>query len=231
MDPQHLKILKEIKAYAPAKVVMWVNKSYHRNDHKYYGLKVPQKRKIARSWAKENKEIDYYKFIDTVDSLTEGKSFDEKTIAAEIVHAFPAFRSQIIPRYLDTWLARFQGWAEVDALCYGFIKSKDLFVSWRLWEGWIRRFSKHFERQKRRASIVLLIKPVTQVKDDRLKKLAFEVIERLKIEKEDIITKALSWLLRSMVANYRDDVADYLEKNKDSLPPVAVRETERKLHY
>jgi len=57
------------------------------------------------------------------------------------------------------------------------------------------------------------------------------VIERLKIEKEDIITKALSWLLRSMVANYRDDVADYLEKNKDSLPPVAVRETERKLHY
>ena len=60
--------------------------------------------------------------------------------------------------------------------------------------------------------------------DSRLSKLAFEQIENLKSEKEILITKAVSWLLRALVKFHQKEVFQYLEKNKDSLPKIAYRE-------
>ena len=48
-------------------------------------------------------------------------------------------------------------------------------------------------------------------------------------EKEVLITKAVSWLLRSMIKYYRNEVTDYLNENKESLPKIAVREVSIKL--
>ncbi|MDP2951009.1 MAG: DNA alkylation repair protein, partial [bacterium] len=59
--------------------------------------------------------------------------------------------------------------------------------------------------------------------------LAFENIEKLKPEKDILITKAISWLLRNLIKYHKKEVADYLKKNKNSLPKIAVRETEKKI--
>jgi len=63
-----------------------------------------------------------------------------------------------------------------------------------------------------------------QSDDERLSKLAFENIENLKSEKEILITKAVSWLLRSLVKFHKNEVAIYLKENKVSLPKIAYRE-------
>jgi 3-methyladenine DNA glycosylase AlkD len=63
----------------------------------------------------------------------------------------------------------------------------------------------------------------------RLAGLAFEVIETLKPERDIIITKAVSWLLRSMVQLHQRAVAGYINENRHSLPAIAVRETKRKI--
>lgn len=50
------------------------------------------------------------------------------------------------------------------------------------------------------------------------------VIGRLQPEIEILITKAISWQLRSMVKHHKKIVMDFIYKNKATLPAVAVRE-------
>ena len=76
---------------------------------------------------------------------------------------------------------------------------------------------------------MLLCKPLTRSDDKGLQVLAFQLIEYLKSEKEILITKAISWILRSMVKLHRNELKKYLTKNKQTLPAIAVRETFAKI--
>jgi 3-methyladenine DNA glycosylase AlkD len=70
---------------------------------------------------------------------------------------------------------------------------------------------------------------VRRSSDARLRDLAFQNIDKLKSERPILITKAVSWLLRSMLAHHRDAVASYLEAHAPTLPSLALRETRNKL--
>jgi 3-methyladenine DNA glycosylase AlkD len=54
---------------------------------------------------------------------------------------------------------------------------------------------------------------------------ALENVTELKSEKAVLITKAISWVLRSMVKHHKTLVTQYVKENKDTLPAIAVRET------
>ena len=82
---------------------------------------------------------------------------------------------------------------------------------------------------RRRAALVLLCTPARTSDDPRFAALAFEVIGRLAPERPILITKAVSWLLRSLAMRRPDDVAAYLEAHAAALPAIAVRETRKKL--
>jgi 3-methyladenine DNA glycosylase AlkD len=82
---------------------------------------------------------------------------------------------------------------------------------------------------KRRASLVLLTKPVRDSENKRLADLAFANIDRLKNERSILVTKAISWLLRDLIRHHRERVETYLFENSDCLPKIAIRETRRKL--
>ncbi len=76
---------------------------------------------------------------------------------------------------------------------------------------------------------MLLTTPTRTSDDARFRDLAFDVIEQLKSERPILITKAVSWLLRSMTHRHGGAVAAYLEGQTASLPAIAVRETRAKL--
>jgi 3-methyladenine DNA glycosylase AlkD len=76
---------------------------------------------------------------------------------------------------------------------------------------------------------VLLARPVSQSGDERIATLAFEIIGRLRNEKDVLITKAVSWLLRSLIKNHQDEVREYIANNSEELPKIAVREVRNKL--
>ena len=65
--------------------------------------------------------------------------------------------------------------------------------------------------------------------DPRLAELALEIVKRLEAERDILITKAISWLLRSLVAQHRGSVVRHLAAHETTLPSVAVRETRAKL--
>ena len=102
-------------------------------------------------------------------------------------------------------------------------------VSWREGERFLRTLSCDKNINRRRAALVFLTTPVRKSADKRLAALAFEVIDALKPERDIIITKAVSWLLRSMVQHHKRAVAAYIKENRHLLPALAVRETTRKI--
>jgi 3-methyladenine DNA glycosylase AlkD len=229
MHREYKDILSEIKKHKGRGTQHTSNDSYILSGHLYYDVSVPVRRQIAKSWLKKNKHISDKDFIAVLDSLYQGKSHEEKTIASILLGYHHPHRKVIKSEHLDHWLDHLVGWAEVDSLCQNVFTANELLADWKTWKSFIRKLSKDKNVNKRRASLVLLTGPTYRSNDKRLQDLAFETIDALKHEQPIIITKAISWLLRDMSAQHKKAVSEYLKNNKDTLPKVAVRETQRKL--
>jgi 3-methyladenine DNA glycosylase AlkD len=228
MNKLHRELVEQIKL-AAKKVDREPPKGYLGSGHKNYGLSNPQKREIAKAWKKDNKDISIDDFIELVDELFQGESYDEKTLAGMLLGYMPNQRKKISPAKLDSWLEKLEGWAEIDGLCQSTFTAQELLDNWQEWKKWLKKFNQSKHISKRRASLVLLVKPVRDSEDTRLTDLAFKNIDKLKSEDDKLITKAISWLLREMTKRHHQLVKDYLDENEDSLPAIAVRETCRKL--
>lgn len=229
MNKFHKEILKEIKEHThKISNSTWVAK-YLGTNHIYYSLSNPVKREIAKTWVKNHKDISILEFSNLLSSLYKGDSYEEKSIASYLLLYLPSLRKQLDISLLDRWLDDLAGWAEVDSLCQSNYSSEDLLSDWDSWISLLIKFSKEKSISKRRASLVLLTKVVYKSHDKRLSDLAFKIIDRLKSEKDILITKAISWLLRDLTKLHKKEVEDYIKNNENNLPKIAVREVKRKL--
>ena len=169
----------------------------------------------------------YQPDIDLINSLYQnGTTFDELVVAANLVGQQKKIGDLLS---IDRWLNYTVGWAEVDTLCQSNFTADIVLPIWTKWRKFLIQLSDDKNINKRRASLVLLCKTLGQSNDSRVLEFAFEQVERLKHEKEVLITKAISWVLRQLVKYHPDDLAVYLEENKDTLPKIAYREAVRKL--
>lgn len=230
MNKYHQEILGEIKKKSEAtKPTTW-GPEYHGNAHPTYHLSVPFKREIIRSFIGSHSELSNEDYYSLLDSLYSGESSEEKTMAGLLLGYLPKVRQEVDLKRFDLWLGELVGWGEVDSTCQSNFKVVEILKRWDEWHGFIFNLSKDSNINKRRASLVLLTGPVYDKKSEqKVADLAFEVIDGLKGEKEILITKAISWLLRSLVDWDKKQVKDYLGKNESSLPKIVVRETRRKI--
>ena len=82
---------------------------------------------------------------------------------------------------------------------------------------------------KRRASLVLLTGPVRQSTNERVVQLAITVVDQARTDRNPLVTKAVSWLLRALTVNHPEMVAEYLDRHFSDLAPLVLRETRTKL--
>jgi 3-methyladenine DNA glycosylase AlkD len=164
-------------------------------------------------------------FQKLITSLVKGKSATEKMIAGMLLDLSTEEQRSFDPTYFDEWLSHVEGWAEVDTLCTGKYPITEIPSNLTTWKKLLLAFSKSNNINKRRASLVFLCSPTSKEANKALAKLGFTLIDRLKGEKEILITKAISWLLRSMVLYHKGMVSDYVKVNRETLPAIAVRET------
>ena len=203
---------------------------YTGGNHIHYGLRTPLMRGFIKSWYAENKKtLDYEEWETLLNALYHGKSFEERAMASMVMSRFPKFRLELSLGRLDVWLSQLVGWAEVDSTCQMVFTDKDFDARWEAWEPFLRGLCADGNINKRRASIVLLIKPIRDTKEKRFFNLGMEFVDVLKVEKDKLITKAISWILRESIKQHRQDVAKYVGENQDSLPAIAVREFRKKL--
>lgn len=229
MNLYHHEILEAIKkaAFCPPKH-QWLNK-YLGSENLIYNLKTAVRCRLLKDWAKKHLTIKKEELETLLDSLAEGESLEEKISLSNILRNFPRLRQEIKLSQIENWLENLNGWCEVDSLCQNTFPAKEILARWSEWEKLIRRLNKNDDLNKKRASLVLLCKLARDTDDIEVAELALELIDGLKKEKSILITKAISWLLRSLIKNHRSLVENYLAKNAISLPAIAVRETRNKL--
>ncbi|HYC87102.1 MAG TPA: DNA alkylation repair protein [Chryseosolibacter sp.] len=225
----HSEILQQIRALAGKKALDTFLDSYLGNTHPRYDISAPTLRKIAREWTRSHRDLDAAAFANVLTSLIHGESSTEKWIAGMLLDFSTREQREFDPRLFDEWLDHLVGWAEVDAVCSNSYTKTHIPARFKEWKKLLTKFSKDKNVHKRRAALVALCAPVRYSDDDDLADLAFENIDRLRSEKEVLITKAISWLLRSMIKLHRPRVVEYINANREKLPAIAVRETLVKL--
>lgn len=202
---------------------------YIGTKHKYLGISTLPKREIAKRFLINFPDITSEDFFETIDSLFKGESFEEKTLAAEILVLYKKYFSELTPKHFKNWLSELEGWCEIDTLCQSTFGPNFFLTDWDKWEKMFETFSKSKKIQHRRASIVLLCKSIRESDDVRFRDTAIKNVEILKSEKDILITKAISWVLREMTKHHKEFIHEYIDTNESSLPKIAVRETRRKL--
>lgn len=230
MSPEHGELLTQLRqASRPTSAERHQSDSYGGSGHLFYFVSAPDRRAIAKAWVASHRSTTPQTVLAVVDSLVDGQSHEEKTLGALLLGCHAPARAAVRPADLDRWLGKLNGWAEIDCQCHNLFSAAQMLADWPAWKGLTEQLSKDRNINKRRASLVLLNGPVRYSDDERFADLALAVIERLKAERAILITKAISWLLRSMIARHRRVVEDYLATQGDSLPRIAVRETRTKL--
>jgi len=221
----HLQILKDIDNLVVSKKTdtQWVKK-YLGTDKIFHGFNTSQIVGLAKKVVKDN-NLTEVQTIDLLNSLYQnGTTYTELAVAAVILSQSPKVLKNFDPKNLDLWLNYTCGWAENDVLCQSNFTSEILLSNWKNWEKILKQFNKSDNINKKRASLVLLTKSLSRSDDSRFSKLAFQNVEKLKSEKEILVTKAVPWALRALVKFHQTEVLDYLEKNKNTLPKIAYRE-------
>ena len=228
-NADHSEILQLIREHSGKPTQHTFLDSYLGNDHPRYPISAPMLRKIAKEWMRDHPGLNAENFAKLLTSLAKGASSTEKCMVGILLDCSSAEQRKFDPDLFDVWLEHLVGWAEVDSVCTGKYPASEVMPQWKKWNPLIIRFSKSKNINKRRASLVIFCSPLRNIQDERLVDLAFTTIDRLKHEKEILITKAISWVLRSMDKLYREKLADYLDNNSETLPKIAVRETRVKL--
>jgi 3-methyladenine DNA glycosylase AlkD len=221
----HQEILHLIKENSGTPTAHTFSDSYLGNSHPRYSINAPALRRIAKEWMRSHKNISAKQFVELLTNLIEGISSTEKVMAGILMDCATQDQRKFEPKIFDYWIDHLEGWAEVDSICTGQFTITSVPDEWKKWKPLLGKFSKDKNIHKRRASLVLLCSPIRYVTDEDFATVALKNVDRLKGEKEVLITKAISWLLRSMVKNFKPLVAAYIRENKDTLPKIAVRET------
>ena len=229
MSPEHKALLDQLRAASRPADSRFDPANYLKSGARFINVAVPEQRRIAKAWLKAHAAWTVPQVLKLVEALVQGEHHEEKTLGLHLLEGLGRGRRPFGPEDVDHWLDHLVGWAEVDSLCQSLFGADDLLGDWPAWSGLIRRLARDANINKRRAALVLLVRSTGRNPDPRLRDLAFETIERLKGEREIIITKAVSWLLRALAETHPSEVARYLDTEGPTLPAIAVRETRIKL--
>jgi len=196
-----------------------------------YFLPTAAVRKIFSGFAERHPHLTPAELIGLLDSLSQGETYNEYVAVGLLLSQYKKLRAVLDPHGLERWLEHAQGWAEVDTICQLNYTAAEMLADWDTWQALLSAFSVSENVHIRRASLVLLTKPLRESGDARLAGQAFANVEQLKGEKAILITKAVSWILRSLIKFHRSALEKYLEEQADTLPKIALRETRYKLAH
>lgn len=193
------------------------------------GIRADDLRKLAKETAKAHAHWPEAQWLALLDLLYAGEVFEQRSLAGLLLGVLHSLRHTLELARLRIWLAQQAGWAEVDATCQSSWTDKEVLMRWVEWDAFLDKLSQAESLSLRRASLVLLVSPLRHNADPRLTQRALTNVQRLQAERDRLITKSISWVLRSMVAKQSDTVRSYLAAHGAALQSTVVCEVRKKL--
>ena len=202
---------------------------YLGTNKEYLNIPAPARDKIISKVIVETSDLPPEKIIEILDELFSSGIYDYINFAGKFLSKNKTIRNSISLDQLESWIAQTKGWAECDSICQSMFGGVEVLDRWKEWARAIKEFSSSDNIQIRRASLVLQTRPAREVTDLNFRRLAFITIEKLMDERDILITKAISWLLRDLSIKNKTEVRKFLKTNQSVLPAIAYRETMKKI--
>ncbi len=184
------------------------------------GVRVPDLRRLAGEAAKEYRgaKLGLDNVLQMADRLWRGGVIEERLLAVLVLSKF---RRQLEPahwKHLDAWVDGLTNWAETDGLCLELLSpllAKDSALVKNL-----RDWTASSSRWRRRAAAVALVKAARAGQHHEA---AFEICDRMAEDRDDMVEKAVGWLLKEVSRTEPRVVAAYLLQNIERLSRTTVR--------
>ena len=185
----------------------------------FYGVENAKVSKIAKKYFPEIKPLGKVAIFALCEELLKSDFCEEAFIACEwsyrIHYQYEECDFAIFERWVKNYI---NNWAKCDTLCNHTIGSFiDRFPSYI--ES-LKQWTQSENRWLKRAAAVTLIIPA---KEGRFLKDIFEIADSLLVDKDDLVQKGYGWLLKDAAITHRQEVFEYVMKNKKVMPRTALR--------
>jgi 3-methyladenine DNA glycosylase AlkD len=186
----------------------------------FWSVTIPNIRRLVRDLAADLPAP----WDDCAQALWERPVYDLRILAILLAaHHHPSYQKKHWT-LLTGWLQESEGWAMVDTLCCDalapmLITYPDLAAKTRSWPRsknlWVRR-----------ASLVIFCVPVGK---GQFAEQALDHAAQLLADRDPMIVKAESWILRTALKHFRTDVDAFLTAHESACAPLILREVRTKL--
>ncbi len=196
------------------------NQRFFKTPVALLGIETAVVRRLARDWQRRLRpQWTAADAVELCDLLMREKEHELKAVGVLILSAFAAeLDLALLPR-VEGWLTRHcDNWALVDALAPALVSP--LLARYPAAVRRCASWTKSRSLWLRRAAIVAF---VPHARKGRLLDEAFLVVERLLSDREDLIHKALGWLLREIAKVAPERVAAFLLERRARVPRTTVR--------
>jgi len=192
-----------------------------------HGVRTPDLRKIVRTWVGSHRQTPWPETLSLIEALWCGPSQEERGLAILLLESHRRRIPELDWNHFNRWRRMSDNWGITDGLgCVVFgpwikadMPSRLERLTFLITEPdlWSRRLALI-------ATVALNREAASAIPD-----LTLRLVDQVKHERDPMMTKAVSWVLRELTKTHKPRVVDYLARNRRLLAPLAVRETENKL--
>ncbi len=218
MIPDFIKsINNELKNSVDQDYRNTIRDHFHMDVDHFLGVRTPVLRQIATRNFQKDKNTD--ETLAMCDELLATGVYEHKIVAFFWAHKC---KRNYHPEHFvifQRWLAVYvDDWIDCDTLCISVLG--EFLVLYPEFQDTITEWAYSENKWFRRGAAVSLIFGLRRA---MFITAAFNVANRLLLDREDIVLKASGWMLKEASKSFQEDVFDYLMSQKEIMPRVTLR--------
>jgi 3-methyladenine DNA glycosylase AlkD len=190
------------------------------------GVQTPDLRRLATAAAREYRQakLGFDEILTFADALWRRGILEERAVAVLFLSKFKRYFERRHWRHFDRYVDSLSNWGETDALCGNVLaplleKEPDLVHHLEPW-------TRSRNRWRRRAAAVALVPAARRGQHHEF---AYLICDRLADDRDDLVEKAVGWLLKEISRTQPQSVVDYLLANGQVLSRTTIRYAAEKL--
>jgi len=217
---------KQIVARVRKELKKYMDVGYRETERRFFkekihnlGVRVPNRRKVARELFKEIKDLDKKEVFEIVEKLLQGYG-EESTVAFAWLYRIKDQYEKKDFKVFSRWVKQYvDNWGKCDDFCTHSVGHLVYLYPELTKE--LLKWAESSNRWVKRAAAVSLIYPFGKKK--KYLKTIIKVAEKLLIDEDDMVQKGYGWMLKEASKPHQKEVFEFVMKHKDKMPRTALR--------